>query len=178
MSSECNNIKLAIRNAKSEVVCAMCKQCFIIVNHDVCVLNYVNDMNSRALNKNVNVSNVENQKKHRPKVWKPKKARSKERLVSLKPSTPRSYLSWSPTARIFDLKGKIIATSESECQSDCFKGDNACTSNPLEPTSKRFPNSTFSMTGHQNWFDTLLIPLLSEYKSKDKENHEDNECDS
>ncbi|GJR42926.1 hypothetical protein Tco_1311029 [Tanacetum coccineum] len=29
MSSECNNIKLAIRNAKSKVVCAMCKQCLI-----------------------------------------------------------------------------------------------------------------------------------------------------
>ncbi|GKC84190.1 hypothetical protein Tco_1139907 [Tanacetum coccineum] len=86
-----NNIRLAIRNAKSEVVYAMCKQCLITVNHDVCVLNYVNDMNSRALNKNANVLNVENQKKHRPKVWKPKKAGSKERLASPKPSTPRSY---------------------------------------------------------------------------------------
>ncbi|GKD84816.1 hypothetical protein Tco_1355970 [Tanacetum coccineum] len=35
MSSECNNVKLAIRNAKSEVVCAMCKQCLITANHDV-----------------------------------------------------------------------------------------------------------------------------------------------
>ncbi|GJT34756.1 hypothetical protein Tco_0925175 [Tanacetum coccineum] len=74
MSSECNNIKLAIRNAKSKVVCAMCKKCLITANHDVCVLNYVNDMNSRALNKKAHVSNVENQKKHRPKVWKPKKS--------------------------------------------------------------------------------------------------------
>ncbi|GJV32348.1 hypothetical protein Tco_1392748 [Tanacetum coccineum] len=49
-SSECNNIKLAIRNAKSGVVCAMCKQCFVTANHDVCVLNYVNDMNSRSDN--------------------------------------------------------------------------------------------------------------------------------
>ncbi|GKC72545.1 hypothetical protein Tco_1118428 [Tanacetum coccineum] len=136
-SSECKNIKLAIRNAKSEVVCAMCKQCLITANHDVCVLNYVNDMNSRALNKNANVSNVENQKKHKPKVRKPKKVGSKERLASPKPSTPRSYLRWSPTGRMFDLKGKIIATSESVCQSDCSKGDNACTSNPQEPICKR-----------------------------------------
>ncbi|GKA04572.1 retrovirus-related pol polyprotein from transposon TNT 1-94 [Tanacetum coccineum] len=35
MSSECNNIKLVIRNAKTEVVCAMCKQCLITSNHDV-----------------------------------------------------------------------------------------------------------------------------------------------
>ncbi|GJU37140.1 hypothetical protein Tco_1185494 [Tanacetum coccineum] len=145
MSSERNNIRLVIRNSKSEVVCAMCKQCLITINHDACVLNYVNDMNSRALNKNANVSNVENQKKYKPKVWKPKKVGSKERLASFKPSTPRSCLRWSPTGRIFDLKGKIITTIKSECQSDCFKGDNACTSNPLKPTSKRFPNSTFSM---------------------------------
>ncbi|GJU96438.1 hypothetical protein Tco_1321194 [Tanacetum coccineum] len=39
MSSECNNITLAIQNAKSEIVCVMCKQCLITANHDVCVLN-------------------------------------------------------------------------------------------------------------------------------------------
>ncbi|GKC89384.1 hypothetical protein Tco_1150033 [Tanacetum coccineum] len=121
MSSECKNIKLAIQNAKSEVFCAMCKQCLITANHDVCVLNYVNDMNSHALNKNANLSNVENQKKHKLKVRKPKKVWSKERLASPKPSTPRSCLRWSPTGRMFDLKRKIITTSESVCQSDCSK---------------------------------------------------------
>ncbi|GJZ72650.1 hypothetical protein Tco_0636796, partial [Tanacetum coccineum] len=110
--------------------------------------------------------------------FKAYKVGSKERLASPKPSTPRSCLRWSPTGRMFDLKGKIIATSESEYQRDCSKSDNACTSNPQEPINKRFPSSTFSMTGCQNWLDTLLIPLLSEYKLKDKENHEDNECDS
>nr|GEW72084.1 retrovirus-related Pol polyprotein from transposon TNT 1-94 [Tanacetum cinerariifolium] len=61
-------------------------------------------------------------------------------------------LRWSPTGRMFDLKGKIIASSESESQSDCSKGDNACTSNPLESTIKRFPNSTFSLAGYPNKF--------------------------
>nr|GEU98939.1 integrase, catalytic region, zinc finger, CCHC-type, peptidase aspartic, catalytic [Tanacetum cinerariifolium] len=51
MSSKCNNVKLAIRNDKSKVVCAMCKKCLITVNHDVCVLNYVNDMNSHDTGK-------------------------------------------------------------------------------------------------------------------------------
>ncbi|GJR91343.1 hypothetical protein Tco_0215354 [Tanacetum coccineum] len=37
-SSACNNIKLAIRNEKSEVICATCKQCLITINHDECVL--------------------------------------------------------------------------------------------------------------------------------------------
>ncbi|GKB48923.1 hypothetical protein Tco_0899676 [Tanacetum coccineum] len=111
-SSECNNIKLAIRNEKSKVICATCKQCLITANYDKCVLQYVNGMKSTKKNQIANVSNVENQKKHKPKVRKPKKVRSKERLASPKPSTPRSCLRWSPTGRIFDLNGKIIATSE------------------------------------------------------------------
>ncbi|GKD87541.1 hypothetical protein Tco_1358695 [Tanacetum coccineum] len=138
---------------------------------------YVNGMKSRTKNQSANVSKSANQKKHKPRVWKPKKVGSKERLASPKPSTPRSCLRWSPTGRMFDLKGKIIKTSEFVCQSDCSKGDNACTSNPQEPI-KRFPSSTFSMTDYQNWLDTLLIPFLFEYKPKDKENHGDNECDS
>nr|GEX36128.1 hypothetical protein [Tanacetum cinerariifolium] len=112
------------------------------------------------------------------KVWKPKNVGSKERLASPKPSTPRSCLRWSPTGRLFDLKGKITASSESESQSKYSKGDNACTPNPQEPISRRFPNSTFNMTGGQSWFDTLLIPLLFEYKPKNKEIHGDNECDT
>nr|GEY05333.1 retrovirus-related Pol polyprotein from transposon TNT 1-94 [Tanacetum cinerariifolium] len=118
MSSECNNIKLAIRNANSEFVCPVCKQCLITVNHDVCVLNYVNGMNSHGKKQKANVCN---QKKHKAQVWKPKNVGSKERLALPKPSTPRSCHRWSPTGRLFDLKGKIITTSESECQSNCFK---------------------------------------------------------
>ncbi|GKC58632.1 hypothetical protein Tco_1086230 [Tanacetum coccineum] len=87
MLSECNNIKLAIRNDKSKIVCAM---------------------------------------------W------SKERLASPKPSKPRMRLRWSPTGKMFDIKGKLITSSESN-------GDNACTPNPQEPTIKWLPNSTFSL---------------------------------
>ncbi|GJT28649.1 hypothetical protein Tco_0908924 [Tanacetum coccineum] len=64
MSTECNNIKLAIQNDKSKDVCAMCIQCLITFNHDVCVLNYVNDMNSRMKKINANVSNTANKRKH------------------------------------------------------------------------------------------------------------------
>nr|GEU31820.1 hypothetical protein [Tanacetum cinerariifolium] len=134
-------------------------------------------VNSLGKKQKANVPNIANQKKHMAQVWKPKNVGSKERLASPKHSTPRSCLRWSPTGRFFDLKGKIIASSESESQSDCSKGDNACTSNSQEPISKRFPSSTFSMTGCQNWLYTLLIRLLSEYKPNDKEDHEDNEYD-
>ncbi|GJY93573.1 integrase, catalytic region, zinc finger, CCHC-type containing protein [Tanacetum coccineum] len=99
MSSECNNVKLAIRNDKSEI--------FVLCN------------------KNVNVSNTANQKKQKPQVWKPKKVGSKERLASPKPRRPRNYLRWSPNSRLFDFKGKIIESSDVECHPDYSNGDNA-----------------------------------------------------
>ncbi|GJR61433.1 retrovirus-related pol polyprotein from transposon TNT 1-94 [Tanacetum coccineum] len=137
ISSECKNIKLAIQIASSEVVCVMCKQCLITTNHDVCVLNYVNDMNSRDNKQSANVSNIEHQKKQKPKVKKPKKVGSKERLALPTPSEPSICHRWSPTRRIFDCNGKIIKFRVSKCQSDNSNGDNACTSNPQEPISKR-----------------------------------------
>ncbi|GJZ44947.1 retrovirus-related pol polyprotein from transposon TNT 1-94 [Tanacetum coccineum] len=119
---ECNNIKLAIWNDKSEVVCAMCKQCLITSNHDVYVFNYVNDINSRVNKFNANVSKTAYQKKHKPKDSKLKKVGSKQRLASSKPRKPRTCLWWSPTGRNIDLKVKIIESSESESQYDCSKG--------------------------------------------------------
>ncbi|GJS61451.1 reverse transcriptase domain-containing protein [Tanacetum coccineum] len=62
--------------------------------------------------------------------------------ASPKPSKPRLCLRWSPTGRIFDFSAKLIESSDSECQSDSSKGDNACNSNLEEPTRKLFPNST------------------------------------
>nr|GEW04852.1 hypothetical protein [Tanacetum cinerariifolium] len=50
MSSECNNIKLAIRNDKSKTVCGTRKQCLVTANHDACLLSSVNALNSRANN--------------------------------------------------------------------------------------------------------------------------------
>nr|GFB71130.1 retrovirus-related Pol polyprotein from transposon TNT 1-94 [Tanacetum cinerariifolium] len=125
MSSKCNNVKLATQNVKSKVVCAMCKQCLISINHDECLLNYVNGMTSRGKKQKANVSINEKQKKQKPNVKKTKKVGSIERLASHNPSKPKSFLRWSPTRRLFDLKGKIIASSESESQSDCSKSDNA-----------------------------------------------------
>nr|GFC14593.1 retrovirus-related Pol polyprotein from transposon TNT 1-94 [Tanacetum cinerariifolium] len=68
MSSECNNVKLATQNVKSKVVCDMCKQCLIFVNHDEYLLNYVNGMTSRGKKQKANVSINKKQKKQQPKV--------------------------------------------------------------------------------------------------------------
>nr|GEW06065.1 integrase, catalytic region, zinc finger, CCHC-type, peptidase aspartic, catalytic [Tanacetum cinerariifolium] len=80
------------------------------------------NMSSRGKTQTENVSINENQKKQKPKVKKTKKVGPIERLASPKPSKPRSFLRWSPIGRLFDLKGKVIASSESESQSDCSNG--------------------------------------------------------
>nr|GEW02322.1 hypothetical protein [Tanacetum cinerariifolium] len=166
MSSECNNIKLATQNVRSKVVCAMCKKCLNSINHDVCLLYYVNGMNSRGKKQKENVSINKHQKKQKPKVKKTKKVRFIERLASPKPNKPRAVLRWSPTRRMFDLTGKIIASSESESQFDCSKGDNACISNPLEPTIKRFTNYTLYLAGNPNMFMVRRLGLFQAYDQK------------
>nr|GEV48578.1 hypothetical protein [Tanacetum cinerariifolium] len=92
-----------------------------------------------------------------PEVKKTKKVGFIERLATPKPRKTRFLLRWSPTGRMFDLNGKIIASSESESQSDYSKGDNACTSNTLEPKIKRFPNSTSLLGfGDLQWGNILI----------------------
>nr|GEV18476.1 retrovirus-related Pol polyprotein from transposon TNT 1-94 [Tanacetum cinerariifolium] len=161
MSSACNNIKLDYQNVISKVVCAMCKKCLISISHDVCLRNYVNGKNSRGKKHKANVSIKEKQKKHQPHVKKPEKVGFFERLATPEPIKPRFLRRWSPTGRLFDQKGKIVDSSESESQSDCSNGDNACTSNTLEPKVKRIPNST-SLLGRLSRFvygaSTRVVP--------------------
>nr|GEU40077.1 reverse transcriptase domain-containing protein [Tanacetum cinerariifolium] len=157
MSSACKNVKFAAQNVKSKVVCAMCKQCLISVNHDVCLLNCVNGKTSRGKKQKANVSINEKQKKQQPKVKKTKKVGFIERLATPKLSKPRFFLRWSPTGRLFDLKGKIITSSESESQSVCSNGDNACTSNPMEPIIKRNDHVAAILDfGYLQWGNILI----------------------
>nr|GEV59527.1 integrase, catalytic region, zinc finger, CCHC-type, peptidase aspartic, catalytic [Tanacetum cinerariifolium] len=114
MSSACNNIKLDSQDVISKVVCAMCKHCLISVNHDVCLRNYVNGKNSYGKKQKAKAYFIENQKKYQPKVTKPKKVGFLERLATPKPRKPRFLPRWSPTGRLFDQKGNIVDSSESE----------------------------------------------------------------
>ncbi|GJT51177.1 hypothetical protein Tco_0977334 [Tanacetum coccineum] len=82
-------------------------------------------------------------------------------MFRINPFKPSREEKWSPTGRLFDIKGKIIASSESESQSDCSNGDNACTSNPSEPTNKRFPNSTsFFLAGTVRFGNDHVAAIL------------------
>nr|GEZ27542.1 retrovirus-related Pol polyprotein from transposon TNT 1-94 [Tanacetum cinerariifolium] len=119
----------------------MFKKCLISVNHDKCLSKNVNGNNSCGKNQKAKVSVKEIQKKYHPKVSKPKTVGTRKSLATPKPRKSRLLLRWSPTGRLFDQEGKLAASSNSESQYDYSNGDNACTSNALEPKIKRFPNS-------------------------------------
>nr|GEZ14436.1 retrovirus-related Pol polyprotein from transposon TNT 1-94 [Tanacetum cinerariifolium] len=141
-SSACNNSKIDSQDVISKVVCAMCKKCLISVNHDECLVNYVNGKKSRGRKHKPNISKNEMQKKYQPKASKPKNVGSHKSIATPKAKKPRFLFRWSPTGRLFDQDGKLVAFSKSKSQVDCSNGNNACTSNGMEPKVKWFPNST------------------------------------
>nr|GFD11124.1 integrase, catalytic region, zinc finger, CCHC-type, peptidase aspartic, catalytic [Tanacetum cinerariifolium] len=87
------------------------KKCLISVNHDECLVNYVNGKKSRGRKHNANVSKSETQQKNQPEIKKPKNVGPRESLVTPKPRKPRFLLRWSPTGKMFDSAGKLIAPS-------------------------------------------------------------------
>ncbi|GJW10099.1 hypothetical protein Tco_1575926 [Tanacetum coccineum] len=61
----CNaNVKHIMLNANSELICVKCNQCMFDVNHDVCFLEFVNDVNVRSKSKSAKSSK-------KKKTWKP-----------------------------------------------------------------------------------------------------------
>ncbi|GJV24699.1 retrovirus-related pol polyprotein from transposon TNT 1-94, partial [Tanacetum coccineum] len=81
------NVKHTMLNANSELICIKCKQCVFDSNHDVCFLDFVNDVNVRSKFKSAKQSKQHN-------IWKPKG----------KVFTEIGY-KWKPTGKMFTLVG-------------------------------------------------------------------------
>ncbi|GJW32859.1 hypothetical protein Tco_0052891 [Tanacetum coccineum] len=81
------NVKHTMLNANSELICVKCKQCMFDANHDVCFLDFVNDVNVLSKSKSVKTSQEHN-------IWKP----------TGKVFTEVGY-KWIPTGRLFTLVG-------------------------------------------------------------------------
>ncbi|GJZ88205.1 retrovirus-related pol polyprotein from transposon TNT 1-94 [Tanacetum coccineum] len=66
----CNeNVKHSMLNVNSELVFTTCNECMFDAIHDLCVLNYMNDVDVRVKHKSTKPKSVKSKKK---KVWKPK----------------------------------------------------------------------------------------------------------
>ncbi|GJT59499.1 retrovirus-related pol polyprotein from transposon TNT 1-94 [Tanacetum coccineum] len=76
-------------NANSELKCVKCNGCMLSDNHDLCVLDYINNVNARAKSKSA-------KKQTKRKVWKP----------TGKMFTTIGYI-WRPTGQTFTIVGNV-----------------------------------------------------------------------
>ncbi|GJX64219.1 retrovirus-related pol polyprotein from transposon TNT 1-94 [Tanacetum coccineum] len=84
----CNaNVKHTMLNANFDLIYVKCKQCIFDSNHDVCFLDFVNDVNVRSKSKSVKQSQEHN-------IWKP----------TGKVFTEIGY-KWKPTGKLLTLVG-------------------------------------------------------------------------
>ncbi|GJT45253.1 hypothetical protein Tco_0953968 [Tanacetum coccineum] len=84
------NVQHSKLNANSEPLCVKCNGCMLFDNHDLCVLDFINDVNARAKSKSV-------KKSSKRKVWKPTR----------KVFTNIEY-TWRPTGRTFTIVGNAF----------------------------------------------------------------------
>ncbi|GKB77778.1 hypothetical protein Tco_0944673 [Tanacetum coccineum] len=77
-------------NANSELKCVKCNGCMLSDNHDLCVLDFINNVNARTKSKSVNKSS-------KRKVWKP----------TGKVCSNIGYI-WRPTGRTFTIVGSVF----------------------------------------------------------------------
>nr|GFB10343.1 Gag-Pol polyprotein [Tanacetum cinerariifolium] len=159
-SSTCNNFKIDSLDVISKVVCAICKKCLIYVNHDECLVNYVNGKKSRGRKHKVNVSKNETQKEYRPKVSKSKNVGTRKSLATPKPRKLRFLLRWSPTGKMFDQDGKLVAPSNSESHVDCSNGDNACCSKHIIGNLKLLINFVWKFMGTVRFRNDHVAAIL------------------
>ncbi|GKB61022.1 retrovirus-related pol polyprotein from transposon TNT 1-94, partial [Tanacetum coccineum] len=102
-------VKHSMRNAKFESICAICNKCLFNANHDMCIIDYVNDVNVRSKSKS--------KRNKMKKVWKlPGKVFSK------------IGYSWKHTSRTFTIvrnrcpltritSTKVVPTKETSTKS-------------------------------------------------------------
>ncbi|GJW87999.1 retrovirus-related pol polyprotein from transposon TNT 1-94 [Tanacetum coccineum] len=94
------NVQHSKLNSNSKLLCVKCNGCMLSDNHDLCVLNFINDVNARVKSNSV-------KKISKRKVWKP----------TGKVLTNIGY-TWRPTGRTFTIVGnacpltRIIITIE------------------------------------------------------------------
>ncbi|GKB27545.1 retrovirus-related pol polyprotein from transposon TNT 1-94 [Tanacetum coccineum] len=98
------NVEHTMLNANSKLICVKCNQCMFDVNHDVCFLNFVNDVNVHSKSKSAKKSQQHN-------IWKPTVETPKPdiKVYSRRPKQIKSIGS-SNKAKI--VKSKIANNSE------------------------------------------------------------------
>ncbi|GJV08354.1 putative ribonuclease H-like domain-containing protein [Tanacetum coccineum] len=124
----CNvNVKHTMLNANFELIYVKCNQCMFDVNHDVCFLEFVNDVNVRSKSKSAKRSKKKNFWKPTGKVftdigyrWKPTGRTftingntypltriTSTKVVPLKETTSKSVITQNPEVKVYSRRTKV-----------------------------------------------------------------------
>ncbi|GJZ33735.1 copia protein [Tanacetum coccineum] len=146
-------------------VCSTCHKCVFNANHDACITKLLTEVNSwakiqshKTINSTKPVEPISHtQKPTRQIVTGLRFSSNKSFAVHEKPNTPRSYLRWKPTGRIFKTAGlrwiptgKIFTSSTTKVDSEPLNGSNEDITNPYEC------EQTLNVSAVQDSYQTLL----------------------
>ncbi|GJV58140.1 hypothetical protein Tco_1459145 [Tanacetum coccineum] len=128
-------------------VCSTCQKCVFNANHDVCLTKFLKEVNSRIKVQSSKTRNSIKPVEMITNVIKPKRwifkgymiSPNKSSIMHEKPNTPRSYLRWKPTGRIFKIAGlrliptgKLFTDSTTKVDSEPPNGSYEVITNPCE----------------------------------------------
>ncbi|GKB10763.1 hypothetical protein Tco_0844686 [Tanacetum coccineum] len=128
-------------------VCLTCQKCVFNGNHDACITKFLKEVNSRAKiqpNKTRNSNKPVDPTSHTQKpgrkiVTGHSFSPNKSSAVHEKTNTPRSYLRWIPTGRIFNTAGlkwvptgKTFTSSTTKVDCELPNGSNDYITNPYK----------------------------------------------
>ncbi|GKA58557.1 retrovirus-related pol polyprotein from transposon TNT 1-94 [Tanacetum coccineum] len=123
------NVQHSKLNANSELLCVKCNGCMLSDNHDLCVLNFINDVNARA--KSISVKKRSKRKKltalesDTPKpvvtlVYSRKPRKSKTNVPISKPKIIKSIFAnkKEPSKSWGSIVSDVLSSSPDECRND------------------------------------------------------------
>ncbi|GKE27418.1 retrovirus-related pol polyprotein from transposon TNT 1-94, partial [Tanacetum coccineum] len=110
------NVQHSKCNANSELLCVKCNGCMLSDNHNLCVLDFINDVNARVKSKSI-------KKSSKIKFWKP----------IGKVFTNIGY-TWRPTSRTFTIVGNVCPLTRITTTAEVpLRKPNALESDTLKP---------------------------------------------
>ncbi|GJW90952.1 hypothetical protein Tco_0168505 [Tanacetum coccineum] len=136
------HVKHSVRFAKFESICAICNKCLFDANHDMCVIDYVNDVNVRRaftiVKNNFPLTRITSTNK-----------------VPLKETTITQVITQSPALKVYSRKSKALRSVGSSSKAKIVESK---TSNTKEP--KQFWGSTISDVPSSSIINSRLSKLF------------------
>ncbi|GKD23992.1 retrovirus-related pol polyprotein from transposon TNT 1-94 [Tanacetum coccineum] len=142
-------VKHSVRNDKFKSICAICNKCLFDVNHDVYVIDYVNDVNVHSKSKS--------KRNKMRKVWKPTgKVITSTKVVPTKETSTKSVATPTQGILVYSRRPKAIRFVGSSSKVKIVESK---TSNSKEP--KQPWESTISDVPSSSLNDCRLSKLFS-----------------